>query len=175
MEYRLPGSIADGQLTNLQAGRAKVDIEGLLVRLGGADTSTLLLDANIDDKGAKNQERFHDSFLNLGETLLFEDPLSVEITVMSKNKQGLNVRISRTKLKVEAQKQKKAKAEEVMKKIKEEENDEVKKAERIKKEYTEKGKKVPKNSAGVEVIGQSEEQIQEIEKVLAENIGEEKA
>jgi len=40
-----------------------------------------------------------------------------------------------------------------MKKIKEEENDEVKKAERIKKEYTEKGKKVPKNSAGVEVIG----------------------
>jgi hypothetical protein len=84
MEYRQPNLsgqrtrdlkpyLPDAQLSNLRGktiGDETVDISGLLVRLGALDSDenipTLLLDTNTDELGAGNNERFHDSFLNVG-------------------------------------------------------------------------------------------------------------
>jgi hypothetical protein len=54
--------------------------------------------------------------LTVGKTITFEDPVSLELTVMAQDKNGLSVQVSRTSLKTKAKEERVKKAREVMEK-----------------------------------------------------------
>jgi hypothetical protein len=141
----------------------------LLVRLAGDATDTLLLDTNPSEQYAN--KNFVDSFLNA------ESPDftfgGVQISAMANSGTGVNVVVSRTALVAAAETQAAQKALEVMAEVSTETQADI--DARAKAEYTDKGKEMPRNSAGVVVIGQTPEQVEKIKNVLADNLGEEVA